>query len=145
MHQVQPGKSFRHSSDPGTDIEDLSPELWEENGLESVALAGCDVSYQSDLVRVDNLPVVDMCSRDEDEVWSALYEGCNSTCQSKAWDELAEDRLKHDGLTFPWIDNSAKSFAGLGSSTDTLEKRNLPFCIQVGERLTCRCHGEPRG
>ena len=25
------------------------------------------------------------------------------------------------------------SFAGLGSSTNTLRKRNLPFCIQVGE------------
>ena len=26
-----------------------------------------------------------------------------------------------------------ESFAGLGSSTNTLGKRNLPFCIQVGE------------
>ena len=42
-------------------------------------------------------------------------------------------KLRHHGLTFPWIDSSAKSFAGLGSSTVTLEKRNLPFCIQVGE------------
>ena len=33
----------------------------------------------------------------------------------------------------PWIDGSTKSFAGLGSSTKTLGKRNLPFCIQVGE------------
>ena len=47
--------------------------------------------------------------------------------------ELAEDRLRHHGLTFPWIDSSAKSFAGLGSSTTTLGKLNLPFCIQVGE------------
>ena len=49
------------------------------------------------------------------------------------WDELAEDRLRHHGLIFPWIDSSAKSFAGLGSSTTTLGKRNLHFCIQVGE------------
>ena len=47
--------------------------------------------------------------------------------------ELAEDRLRVFGLTFPWIDGSTKSFAGLGSSTKTLGKRNLPFCIQVGE------------
>ena len=42
----------------------------------------------------------------------AHYEGCNLTCHSKAWGELAEDSLRHHGLTFPWIDNSAKSFAG---------------------------------
>ena len=101
--------------------------------LKNVALAGCDVSYQSDLVRVDNLPVVDMWSPEEDHIWGALDEGCNSTCHSKAWGELAEDRLRHHGLTFPWIDSSSKSFAGLGSSTKTLGKRNLPFCIQVGE------------
>ena len=54
-------------------------------------------------------------------------------CQSKAWGELAEDRLRYFGLTFPWIDGSTKSFARLGSSIKTLGKRNLPFCIQVGE------------
>ena len=63
----------------------------------------------------------------------ALDEGCNSTCHSKAWAELAEDGLRHHGLTFSWIDSSAKSFAGLGSSTATLGKRNLPLCKQVGE------------
>ena len=73
------------------------------SGSQNVA-AGCDVSYQSDLVR--NLPVVDMWSPDEDHVCGALDEGCNSAC--------------------------AKSFAGLGSSTTTLGKRNLP-CMQVGE------------
>ena len=103
------------------------------SGSQNVVLAGCDVSHQSDLVRVDNHPVVDMWSPDEDHVWGAADEGCNSTCHSKAWGELAEDRLRHYGLTFPWIDNSAKSFAGLGSSTITLGERNLPFCIQVGE------------
>ena len=103
------------------------------SGPHNVALAGCDVSYQSDLVRVDTLPVVDMWSPEEDHIWGALDEGCNSTCHSKAWGELAEDRLRYFGLTFPWIDGSIKSFAGLGSSTKTLGKRNLPFCIQVGE------------
>ena len=102
-------------------------------GPHNFALAGCDVSYQSDLVRVDTLPVVDMWSPEEDHIWGALDEGCNSTCHSKAWGELAEDRLRYFDLTFPWIDGSTKSFAGLGSSTKTLEKRDLPFCIQVGE------------
>ena len=74
-----------------------------------------------------------MWSPEEDHIWGALDEGCNSTCHSKAWGELAEDRLRAFDLTFPWIDGSTKSFAGLGSSTKTLGKRNLPFCIQVGE------------
>ena len=82
---------------------------------------------------VDTLPVVDMWSPEEDHIWGALDEGCNSTCHSKAWGELAEDRLRAFDLTFPWIDGSTKSFAGLGASTKTLGKRNLPFCIQVGE------------
>ena len=93
------------------------------SGPYNVALAGCDVSNQSDLVRVDTLPVVDMWSSEEDHIWGALDEGCNSTCHSKAWGELAEDRLRYFD----------KSVAGLGSSTKTLGKRNLPFCIQVGE------------
>ena len=78
------------------------------SGSQNVALAGCDVSYQSDLVRVDN-PVVDMWSPEEDHIWGALNEGCNSTCHSKAWGELAEDRLRHFGLTFPWIDGSTRA------------------------------------
>ena len=64
-------------------------------------------------------------------MWGALDEVCNSTCHSKAWGELAEDRLRHRGLNFPWIDSSAKSFAGLGSSTTTLGKRNLPLKLSI--------------
>ena len=131
-----PGASSEASSMPRT----AQGRRWQprlpSSGPQNVALAGCDVSYQSDLVRVDNLPVVDMWSPEEDHIWGALDEGCNSTCHSKAWGELAEDRLRHFGLTFPWIDGSTKSFAGLGSSTKTLGKRNLPSCIQVGARLT---------
>ena len=98
------------------------------SGSQNVALAGCDVAYQSDLVRVDNFPVVDMWGPEEDHIWGALDEGCNSTCHSKAWGELAEDRLRHD--------SSSKSFAGLGSSTTT-------FLHPSRGRLTCRRHGEP--
>ena len=50
------------------------------SGSQNVALAGCDVSYQSDVVRVENLPVVGVWSPAEDHVWGALDEGCNSTC-----------------------------------------------------------------
>ena len=128
-----PGSASGASSMPRT----AQGRRWQprppHGGPHNVALAGCDVSYQSDLVRVDTLPVVDMWSPEEDHIWGALDEGCNSTCHSKAWGELAEDRLRAFGLTFPWIDGSTKNFAGLGSSTKTLGKRNLPFCIQVGE------------
>ena len=105
------------------------------SGSQNVALGGCDFAYQSDVVRVDNLPVVDIWSQMRTKYgahWVKLVTR-NSTCYSKAWGELAADRLKHHGLTCPWMDSSAKSFAGLGCSTNTLGKRNLPFCIQVGE------------
>ena len=82
-----------------------------------MALGGCEKSYRSDIVRVDNLPVINMWSPEESHIRGALDEGCKSTCHSKAKIELAEDRLRAFDLTFPWIDSSAKNFAGLGSST----------------------------
>ena len=107
-----PGASSGASSMPRTAQGKSLPTRPTSSGPQNGALAGCDVSYQSDLVRVDNLPVVDMWSPEEDHIWGALDEGCNSTCHSKAWGELAEDRLRYFGLTFPWIDGSTKSFAG---------------------------------
>ena len=89
------------------------------SGSQNVALAGCDVSCQSDLVRVDNLPVVDMWSPEEDHIWGALDEGCNSTCHSKAWGYLAEDRLRHHGQTLPWIDSSSRALPPLHWGRET--------------------------
>ena len=109
-------------------------------GPYNVALAGCDVSYQSDLVRVDTLPVVDMWSPEEDHIWGALDEGCNSTCHSKAWGELAEDRLRAFGLTFPWIDGSTKSFGIFHQNVGEAEPTLL---YPSRGRLTCRGDGEP--
>ena len=90
-----PGASSGASSMPRT----AQGRRWQpkppSSGPHNLALAGCDVSYQSDLVRVDTLPVVDMWSPEEDHIWGALDEGCNSTCHCKAWGELAEDRLKY--------------------------------------------------
>ena len=45
------------------------------------------------------------------------------------WEELRLDGAEAEYDLY----RSTKSFACLGSSTKTLEKRNLPFCIQVGE------------
>ena len=47
--------------------------------------------------------------------------------------EVSWQRIREFHLTFPWIDNSTKIFAGLRSSTNTLGKQNLPFCIRIGE------------
>ena len=77
----------------------------------SVALAGCDVSYQSDLVRVDNLSVVDMWSPDEDHVWGALDEGCNPACNSNAWGELAEAKASWLSLPLDWGEVSKNKWA----------------------------------
>ena len=106
--RYQPG-SHRPGEAPGTSSSSRTAQgrRWQprppHGGPHNVALAGCDVSYQSDFVRVDTLPVVDMWSPEEDHIWGALDEACNSTCHSKAWGELAEDRLRAFDLTFPWM------------------------------------------
>ena len=85
----------------------------------------------ADVVAVDNIKMVDMWSPSEKDVYGALDEGCNATCHSKAWGRLAEDKLKGFNLSFPWMDATAKSFAGLGATTKTLGKRKLPFCLSL--------------
>ena len=83
-----PGASSGASSMPRT----AQGRRWQprppSSGPHNVALAGCDVSYQSDLVRVDNLPVVDMWSPEEDHIWGALDEGCNSLVTPRHWVNL---------------------------------------------------------
>ena len=64
-------------------------------------------------------------------MYGALDEGCNATCHSKAWGRLAEEKLKGFNLSFPWMDATTKSFAGLGATTKTLGKRKLPFCLSL--------------
>ena len=85
----------------------------------------------ADVVAVDNIKMVDMWSPSEKDVYGALDEGCNATCHSKAWGRLAEDKLKGFNLSFPWMDASTTSFAGLGATTKTLGKRKLPFCLSL--------------
>ena len=96
-------------------------------------IAGAGSTSTGDLVRIDNLPLINMWDPAETHVWGALDEGCNSTCHSTTWGRLAEERLKALGLSFPWVDSRTKSFAGLGSTSNTLGKRRLPFSIAKGE------------
>ena len=63
-------------------------------------IAGAGSTSSGDLVRIDNLPLVDMWDPSETRIWGALDEGCNSTCHSTAWGRLADERLKALGLSF---------------------------------------------
>ena len=134
-----PGSAPEASSMPRT----AQGRRWQprppRGGPQNVALAGCDVSYQSDLVRVDTLPVVDMWSPEEDHIWGALDEGCNSTCHAKAWGELAEDRLRVFGLTFPWIDGSTKKFCRFRFFHQNVGEAKPTLLHPSRGRLTCRC------
>ena len=59
---------------------------------------------------------MDMYGDDHDHVFAVLDEGCNTTCHSRRWAEMAE-RLKKPGLTFPFTDEvSPKKFTGLGAA-----------------------------
>ena len=88
----------------------------------------------TDIVHLDNLPMVDLWSPDEPDVWGALDEGCNSTCHSRTWAIQTEARLKAYGFQFPWLDSNPKSFSGLGATSRTLGKRKLPFCLELGDQ-----------
>ena len=68
----------------------------------NIDIAGAGSTSSGDLVRIDNLPLVNMWDPSETRIWGALDEGCNSTCHSTAWGRLADVRLKAlHGLEFP--------------------------------------------
>ena len=94
-----------------------------------VAMTG--TKSRGDEVFIGNLKMVDLWSSSEPHIWGALDEGCNSTCHSRAWGDLVEWKLKSFGLGFPWVDSEAKYFTGLGSTTGTLGRRKLPFCLSL--------------
>ena len=117
---------------PAPKPEAKAKSRWNNPRVFPKNIAGAGSTPQGDLVRIDNLPLIDIWSSSEVHVWGALDEGCNSTCHSVAWGRLAEQRLKAFGLTFPWVDSKTKSFAGLGATSSTLGKRRLPFSIEKG-------------
>ena len=94
-----------------------------------VAMTG--TKNRGDEVFIGNLKMVDLWSPSEPHIWGALDEGCNSTCHSRAWGDLVEWKLKSFGLGFLWVDSEAKYFTGLGSTTGTLGRRKLPFCLSL--------------
>ena len=120
------------SAAPAPKPEAKAKPRWNNPRVFPRNIAGAGSTPQGDLVRIDNLPLIDMWSSSEVHVWGALDEGCNSTCHSVSWGRLAEQRLKALGLTFPWVDSKTKSFAGLGATSSTLGKRRLPFSIEKG-------------
>ena len=87
----------------------------------------------SDLVPFGNLPRVDPWDPNDNRIWAALDEGCNSTCHSNSWGELASTKLDRMGLRFDWEHKVSKEFAGLGATTKTLGKRHMPFAIRIND------------
>ena len=84
------------------------------------------------LVKIEQ-PSMDMYGDDHDHVFAVLDEGCNTTCHSRRWAEMAESRLKKRGLTFPFTDEvSPKKFTGLGAgNTGTDGVRAFPFALAL--------------
>ena len=56
-------------------------------------IAGAGSTSRGDLVRIDNLPLVNMWDPTETHVWGALEEDCNSTCHSTTWIVCKAGRL----------------------------------------------------
>ena len=63
-------------------------------------IAGAGSTSSGDLVRIDNLPLVNMWDPSETRIWGALDEGCNSTCHSTAWGRFG-CAPQSFGLEFP--------------------------------------------
>ncbi|CAJ1364686.1 unnamed protein product, partial [Effrenium voratum] len=63
---------------------------------EAVAYHGMDDEMKPDTVSVQNFPVVDIYAEDEEDVWGALDEGCNSTVHSSYWADEMEKRLRYN-------------------------------------------------
>ena len=110
---------------------------------EAIGYTGVAVGYEGMAHDLDEVPMtdglvemkqtlVDMYSDDHDHVFAVLDEGCNTTCHSRRWAEMAEKRLEKRGLTFPFTDESPKKFTGLGAgNTDTDGVRALPFALAL--------------
>ena len=63
-------------------------------------IAGAGSTYSGDLVRIDNLPLVNVWDPSETRIWGALDGGCNSTCHSTAW-KVGREASQSFGLEFP--------------------------------------------
>ena len=101
-------------------------------GYEGTACDPEDLVMSDGLVKIEQ-PSMDMYGDDHDHVFAVLDEGCNTTCHSRRWAEMAEGRLKKRGLTFPFTDEvSPKKFTGLGAgNTGTDGVRAFPFALAL--------------
>ena len=72
----------------------------------------------------------DMFDPNDGNIYVVLDEGCNSTCHSRYWGEVVENKLKMLGYEFPFSSKEPKNFAGLGEKgTSTEGSRTLPFSL----------------
>ena len=71
-----------------------------------------------------------MFDPNDGNIYVVLDEGCNSTCHSRYWGEVVENKLKMLGYEFPFSSKEPKNFAGLGEKgTSTEGSRTLPFSL----------------
>ena len=72
----------------------------------------------------------DMFDPNDGNIYVVLDEGCNSTCHSRYWGEVVENKLKMLGYEFPFSSKEPENFAGLGEKgTSTEGSRTLPFSL----------------
>ena len=69
--------------------------------LEHIGYVATSTEMTSGLVCLD-LPVRHWDDMNDPHVYVALDEGCNTTCHSEHWGNIAESKLKSLGLSFPW-------------------------------------------
>lgn len=77
------------------------------------------------------LPVLDIMSMSNLDVYSALDEGCNSTCHSQQWAEMCNNKLAKYGVTFKWVNHDVTSFVGIGAKTGTCGSRSMPIGLEA--------------
>ena len=78
-----------------------------------------------------HLEARDMYDENDPNVYVVLDEGCNSTCHSQHWSNMASEKLQKLGYDMPWTDQTPKSFTGLGAGDwATVGSRKIPFALQ---------------
>lgn len=78
-----------------------------------------------------DLPIVDVMSMDDPDIYAALDEGCNSTCHSQQCAEMCDTKLRKYGVAFKWVNHEVTSFVGIGSKTGTCGSRSMPIALEA--------------
>ena len=86
-----------------------------------------------------SLPEVDIMDPNDP---TALCEGCSSTYHSAEWGKMCNEKLKALGSEFGWKIRSTTSFVGIGSKSNTLGTRQMPFALLAETNEIVKGHCE---